>query len=57
LKNPAKYARIIRKNKRQQEKNESETQNKGMKKSKNKTEASHSFFQSIVPFIMEMWTD
>jgi hypothetical protein len=34
LKNPAEYARILRKKKRQQEKNESKTQNKGMKKRK-----------------------
>jgi hypothetical protein len=32
-------------------------QNKNKKTKKNKTEAFHSFFQAIVPVIMDMWTD
>jgi hypothetical protein len=54
LKNPALHARKIRKKQREQEK--SKDKNKSKKK-KNKTEAFHSFFQAIVPIIMEIWTD
>jgi hypothetical protein len=58
LKNPALYARKQRKKKREEEKREkSNDKNKSKKKKKNKTEEFHSFFQAIVPIIMEMWTD
>jgi hypothetical protein len=43
----------LRKKKRKEEENKDK--NKGKKK--NKTEAFHSFYQSIVPFIKEIWTD
>jgi hypothetical protein len=51
------YARKQRKRKREEEKHKSKDNNKGKKNKTNKTEAFHSFYQSIVPFIMEMWTD
>jgi ribonuclease HI len=57
LKNPALHARKLRKKKREQEKSKSKENNNGKMKKKNKTEAFHSFYQSIVPFIMEIWTD
>jgi len=53
LKDPRKYARIQRKKKREEEKNKDKNKNK----TKNKTEIFHSFFQSIIPFLKEMWTD
>jgi hypothetical protein len=53
LKNPVLHARKLRKKKREQE----NSTNKGKMKKKNQTEAFHSFYQAIVPFIMEMWTD
>jgi hypothetical protein len=57
LKNPALHARKMRKKKRKQEKRKSNEQHKGKMKKKNKMEAFHSFYQAIVPIIMEMWTD
>jgi hypothetical protein len=42
-----------RKQTREKEKNN----NKNKNKKKNKTEVFHSFFQSIIPFLKEMWTD
>jgi hypothetical protein len=53
LKNPTLYSRKLRKKRREEEK--IKDKNKGKKK--NKTEVFHSFFQLIVPFIKEMWTD
>jgi hypothetical protein len=47
------YARKLRKKKRKEEENK----DKNKRKKKNKTEAFHSFFQLIVPFIKEIWTD
>ena len=49
LKHPRLHAEKMRNRKRDKE------TNKG--KRKNKTEAFHSFFQAIVPFIKEMWKD
>jgi hypothetical protein len=46
LKNPILHAEKMRKKKKDKEKNKS--------KQKNKTEAFHTFFQAIVPFIKEM---
>jgi hypothetical protein len=56
LKNPVLHARKLRKKKREQEKRNDKNKSNNKKK-KNKTEAFHSFFQAIVPFIMEIWTD
>jgi hypothetical protein len=53
LRDPPLHARKLRKKKRDEEKNTS----KYKRKQKNKTEAFHSFFQSIVPFIKEIWRD
>jgi hypothetical protein len=53
LSDPRKYARIQRKKKRDEENNN----DKNKTKKKNKTEAFQSFFQSIIPFLKEMWTD
>jgi len=53
LRNPAQHARDIRNKKREEEKNN----DKKTGKKKNKTEAFHMFFQSIVPFIKEIWKD
>jgi hypothetical protein len=57
LSNPALYARKQRKKKRQEEKNKNKDTNKGKTKKTNKTEAFHSFFQSIIPFIKEIWKE
>ena len=57
LVDPIKYDRIKRQKKRQQEKNNDTNKNKKTTKSKNRTEASHAFFQAIVPIIFDMWTD
>jgi hypothetical protein len=57
LKNPALYATKQRKKTRQEDNRKNKDKNKDKNKKKNKTEALHSFYQSIVPFIMEMWTD
>jgi len=60
LLNPALYARKQRRKKREEEKNKRNGKNKkkdGTKKNANKTEAFHSFFQSIVPHIKEIWKD
>ena len=52
LKNPALHARKLK------QKNLDEEKNKNKKeKKKNKTDAFHSFFQSIVPIIHEIWKD
>jgi hypothetical protein len=53
LKDPRKYTRIQRKKTREEEKNN----DKNKTKKKNKTEVFHSFFQSIIPYLKEMWTD
>jgi alpha-galactosidase/6-phospho-beta-glucosidase family protein len=53
LRDPALHARNLRNRKRDEEKNN----NKYKGKKKSKTEAFHSFFQAIVPFIKEIWTD
>jgi hypothetical protein len=53
LRDPALHAQKLRKKKRDEEKHKSKY--KGKKK--NKTEAFHSFFQSILPFIKEIWKD
>jgi hypothetical protein len=55
LKNPREYAKKVRRKKRKEER--TKEQNKGKKRSKNKTEEFHSFFQSILPIIMDMRTD
>ena len=55
LKNPLLYARRQRKKKREEEQNKAN--NKDTTKKKNKTEAFHLFYQNIVPFIKELWTD
>ncbi|OEU13908.1 hypothetical protein FRACYDRAFT_242262 [Fragilariopsis cylindrus CCMP1102] len=59
LVDPIEYDKIKRAQKRNQEQqNENEpNNNKKTTKSKNKTEEFHGFFQSIVPIILEMWTD
>jgi hypothetical protein len=57
LKNPGLHAKKMRKKKREQEQSKGKERNKGNTKKKNQTEAFHSFYQAIVPFIMEMWTD
>jgi hypothetical protein len=57
LRNPLLYARKLRKKKRKEEENENKDKNKRKKNKNNNTEAFHSFYQSIVPFIKEMWTD
>ena len=51
------HARTIRRNKkiREEDKNNNKTKTKGRKY--NRTEAFHMFFQSIIPFIKEIWTD
>jgi hypothetical protein len=54
LKNPAMYARKQRKKKREEDNRKNKDKNKDKNKKKNKTEAFHSFYQSIVPFILEM---
>jgi hypothetical protein len=53
LRDPPLHTRKLRKKKRDEEKNTS----KYKRKQKNKTEAFHLFFQSIVPFIKEIWKD
>jgi len=55
LNDPVSYARKIRKKQRNVEKNK-ETNN-SKKNGNNKTEAFHSFYQSIVPILLELWTD
>jgi hypothetical protein len=49
------YEKKRRKKKMEEEKNKNKSKQK--KNKKNKTEAFHSFFQAIVPAIIEMWTD
>ena len=53
LRDPRLHAQKLRRNKRDEEKHKGK--NNG--KQKNKTEAFHSFFQSIVPHIEEIWTE
>jgi hypothetical protein len=53
LRDPLLYARKLRKKRRDEEKNRSKYKGKQT----NKTEAFHSFFQAIVPFIKELWKD
>ena len=57
LANPALYARKQRRKEREEEKNKKKDTNKSKRRKVNKTEAFHSFFQSIVPIIKEIWTD
>jgi hypothetical protein len=57
LRNPALYAKKQRQKKREEEKRQRNEKHKGKKKKIAQTEAFHSFFQSIVPFIKEIWTD
>jgi hypothetical protein len=54
LRNPALHARKLRRKKREEDKNKSKGENR---KKNNKTEAFHLFFQAIVPFIKEIWTE
>jgi len=51
LRHPRAHARKQRKKKQEEEKNNNK------RKNTNKTEAFHSFFQAIIPFIKEIWTD
>jgi hypothetical protein len=53
LRDPLLHARKLRHKKRAEDKNKSKYKGK----QKNKTEAFHSFFQAIVPFIKEIWKD
>jgi hypothetical protein len=53
LKDPILYDRIQRKKKRKAEKEKDNNKTKR----KNRTEAFHAFFQSIIPIIQEIWTD
>jgi hypothetical protein len=53
LRDPRLFARKLRKKKRDEEQHKRKHEGK----SKNKTEAFHSFFQAIVPFIKEIWKD
>ena len=55
LSNPALYARKQRRKKQEEEKHKDKDKNKRKEKKRNKMEAFHSFFQSIVPFIKEIW--
>jgi hypothetical protein len=55
LRDPALHARKLRMKKRNEAKYKANNNGKG--KRKNKTEVFHSFFQAIVPFIKEIWTD
>lgn len=55
LSDPRSYAR--NKRRKQREEAKYKAQNKGKGKSKSKTEDFHSFFQSIVPYIKEIWKD
>ncbi|OEU19894.1 hypothetical protein FRACYDRAFT_235957 [Fragilariopsis cylindrus CCMP1102] len=57
LVDPIEYDRIKRQRKRQQEQQNDANNNNKTTKRKNKTEEFHGFFQSIVPIILEMWTD
>jgi hypothetical protein len=57
LTNPALYARNQCRKKREEEKNKMKDNNNSKKRKVNKTEAFHSFFQSIVPIIKEIWMD
>ncbi|OEU09351.1 hypothetical protein FRACYDRAFT_248200 [Fragilariopsis cylindrus CCMP1102] len=57
LVDPIEYDKLKRMKKQNQEQHNDANNNKKTTKSKNKTEEFHGFFQSIVPIILEMWTD
>ncbi|OEU11448.1 hypothetical protein FRACYDRAFT_245187 [Fragilariopsis cylindrus CCMP1102] len=57
LVDPIEYDKLKRMKKQNQEQHNDANNNKKTTRSKNKTEEFHGFFQSIVPIILEMWTD
>jgi hypothetical protein len=57
LADPIEYDKLKRMKKQNQEQHNDANNNKKTTKTKNKTEEFHGFFQSIVPIILEMWTD